>query len=343
MTDRSPGWSTPDTGLGAPAPAPPPPPTPTAYGGAGGFRRGLLPLRPMATGEVLDGAVNVTRAFPRTVLAFGAAIALVTSLLDLVITLTLVTPAARSTSELSGSSDTTDQVLGSAAVGTGLSLLVTLVTQAVMAGVMTAVVGRAVLGDGTSLRQAWDEVRPRLALLVGLSLLVGLAVYGSFFGAVVLFVLLAATAGAGGALLGLLVMAAGGVAAIWLYVRWSLAPAVLVLEKGGLKHALRRSGVLVKRAFWRICGILLLAQVIALTVTLVVQLPFQLLGYSPFSGLSADYTLTTGDAIIGAVSGAFATTLVAPFSAGVRALLYVDRRMRAEGLDVALVAASRVR
>ena len=48
--------------------------------------------------------------------------------------------------------------------------------------------------------------------------------------------------------------------------------------------------------------------------------------------------LTTGQALVGAVAGALATTLVAPFTAGVRALLYIDRRMRAEGLDIALVA-----
>ena len=39
------------------------------------------------------------------------------------------------------------------------------------------------------------------------------------------------------------------------------------------------------------------------------------------------------------VGAGIAQTVVAPFTAGVRALLYIDRRMRAEGLDVSLMAA----
>ena len=40
------------------------------------------------------------------------------------------------------------------------------------------------------------------------------------------------------------------------------------------------------------------------------------------------------------VGAGLASVLVAPFSSGVMALLYVDRRMRAEGLDVALQTAT---
>ncbi len=342
MTDLPAGWSLPDSGVPAstvlPAPAPPVPP----YSATVGYRRGLLPLRPMAAGEVLDGAVAVTRAFPRTVLAFGAALAMVSSVLDLIITLTLLGPVSTNADELTSGSDAANELLGGAAVGTGLNLLVGIVTGAVMAGVMTVVVGRAVFGTGTSLREAWTELRPRLWLLLGLSLLVGLGVYGSALAGVVLFVLLAQT-GSGGAVLGLAVLAVGGSGSVWLYVRWSLAPAAFVLEKSGIRAALKRSAVLVERSFFRVLGVLLLALLIALTVQLVVQLPFQLLGYSPFDGFDENYQLTTGDAIVGSIAGALATTLVAPFSAGVRALIYVDRRMRAEGLDVALVAAARGR
>jgi hypothetical protein len=336
MTDRSAGWSTPDSG--APAVAPDAPPTPGRYDAPAAVPRGLLPLRPMATGEILDGVVAVTRAFPRTVLAFGAAIAVVSAVLDLGITLTIVGPV-----ETNGDpSAVAEDLLSAGAVATGLNLLVGLVTQAVMAGVMTAVVGRAVMGTGTTTAQAWAEVRPLLPRLLGLSLLVGFAVYGAVVAAVVALVLLAQL-GAGGALLGLLVLSVAGAGAVWLYTRWALAPAVLVLEKQRVRASLRRSAALSRRAFWRLLGILLLAVTIAVVVSLVVQLPFQLLGYNPFAGLDQDYVLTTRDAVLGAVSGAVATTLVAPFAAGVRALLYVDRRMRAEGLDVALVAARQVR
>lgn len=340
MSDQLAGWSSPDSGLGAAPVEDRSVPATRGYAFTSPERRGLLPLRPMATGEVLDGAVAVTRAFPRPVLAFAAAIAIVSALLDLTITLTLLGPVSISSSEVSTSSDATTQLLGQAALSTGLNLLVALVTQAVMAGVMTVVVGRALFGTPTSLRQAWDELRPRLWRLIGLSLLVGLAVYGSFLGGVVVFALLAATGGAGAGL-GVLVVLVASAASVWLYTRWSLAPASLVLEKQGIRPALKRSTALVRRSFWRILGILLLGLIISLFVAFVVQLPFQLLGYSPLSGFSSTYHLTTRQAVLAAVSGAVASTLVAPFVAGVRALLYIDRRMRAEGLDVALVAALR--
>ena len=50
--------------------------------------------------------------------------------------------------------------------------------------------------------------------------------------------------------------------------------------------------------------------------------------------------LATRSLVMSAIGGGIAATLVAPFTAGVRALLYVDRRIRAEGLDVSLSAAA---
>ena len=47
--------------------------------------------------------------------------------------------------------------------------------------------------------------------------------------------------------------------------------------------------------------------------------------------------------VLAAVYGGLVVTVVKPFTAGVRALLYVDRRMRAEGLDVQLAAAAAAR
>ena len=342
MSDLPGGWTMPDDGPAGPLPGSLLTGSPVLSSYDEPARRavrGVIPLRPLGVGEVLDGAVAVIRAVPRPVFAFSAGVAVVTALLDLLVTLTLLGPLTSTTASEVDSSDPFAVYTGSVLVGTGLTLLISVISAAVLAGIVTAVVGRALFGTPTSLGEAWSQVRPRLPRLLLLSLVVGLAVYGAFFGSIAVLALLA-LAGPGGVLLGVLLLFLGSAAAVWLYIRWSLAPAVLVLERQGVRASLKRSGVLVARSWWRIIGVLLLALVIALFVSLVVQLPFQLLGYSPFDGLSADYELTTTQAVIGAVSGAFASTVVAPFSAGVRSLLYVDRRMRAEGLDVALVAAS---
>ncbi len=74
------------------------------------------------------------------------------------------------------------------------------------------------------------------------------------------------------------------------------------------------------------------------------QLPFALFAGDggPLSALSGEaaQSLTTRAVVLSALGTGVASTLVAPFTAGVTALLYVDRRMRAEGLDVALQAAA---
>ena len=49
---------------------------------------------------------------------------------------------------------------------------------------------------------------------------------------------------------------------------------------------------------------------------------------------------TTTALVLTQIGGGVAQTVTSPFTSGVRALLYVDRRMRAEGLDVALAAAA---
>ena len=86
--------------------------------------------------------------------------------------------------------------------------------------------------------------------------------------------------------------------------------------------------------------ILLLVVLITSFVSQVLQTPFaarSLLG----GGLTGEaMELGTLDVVLSSIGSAVALAVVAPFGAAVRALLYVDRRMRAEGLDVALTAAA---
>ena len=137
------------------------------------------------------------------------------------------------------------------------------------------------------------------------------------------------------------VVLAGIALTVYLYCRLSLAPSVALLEQAGVRTSLQRSGVLVRRSWWRVCGILLLTVLIGSFVAQIAQVPFLLFGALPngFSGLT-DPTASTGLLILTSIGSGFAQTIVGPFTAGVRALLYVDRRMRAEGLDVALTAAA---
>lgn len=91
--------------------------------------------------------------------------------------------------------------------------------------------------------------------------------------------------------------------------------------------------------FW----ILLLAALIVLIAGAVLQIPFSLLttlvgGSAGFVGLAG--TGSVAGVIIGAVGSIVAGAVTRPISAGVAVLLYLDLRMRKEGLDLALQGAA---
>ena len=374
------GWSTPD-GWGAPA-SPPPPAPGQGYGqqdpGQPGYgqrpadlgygqqpapgtppygrpqapwgtrpvddKPGVVPLRPLGLGEVLDGAVGVLRRYPRPALGLAALVALVSTVCNVLLLVTAFEPFLRVDTAALDRGDTAalENAIGGAFAGASLSLLLALVSGAVMTGAMTAVVGKAVLGEPMTFGQAWAQVRARLLPLIGLALLVLVIVAGTLIGATVAGIALIAVLGGTGAFVGVPLMLAGAAVALWLYVRLSLAPCALVLERTGIGTSLRRSAVLVKRDWWRVFGVLLLTVVIGTFVSQVVQLPFAALGAGSVGGVFDPETdvLGTRSLVMSAIGGGLAATLVAPFTAGVRALLYVDRRMRAEGLDVSLSAAA---
>jgi hypothetical protein len=53
---------------------------------------GVVPLRPLALGELLDGAVGVLRGYPRPTLGMSAVVAVVATLANVVLLLTVFRP-----------------------------------------------------------------------------------------------------------------------------------------------------------------------------------------------------------------------------------------------------------
>jgi hypothetical protein len=335
---QAPGWQAPP-GWGGEQSGPPP------YGGWGAPRPpevkpGVVPLRPLGLGEILDGAVGILRRYPRPALGLSALVALVTTLLNLVLVLTAFQPFLDldpATLE-SGSTEDLEGALGGVAAGSGATALVSLVANVVLTGVITAVVGKAVLGQPLTIGQAWQQVRPRLLPLLGLAVLVPLIVGAVVVAGVAVAVALVALGGGWLAVVAVPLGLAAVLAGVFLYVRLSLAASALVLERVGVRASMRRSSLLVKRDWWRVFGILLLTLVISQSVSAILQLPFQASAGLP--GFGGFEEVSTGELIVSSIGSAIALTLVAPFTAGVRALLYVDRRMRAEGLDVQLAASA---
>ncbi|GGP68556.1 DUF7544 domain-containing protein [Streptomyces melanogenes] len=354
----SPPAATPGQGTPPPPPGPPAPqqggwsrpPAPGGnwnhgWGPAPAAKPGVIPLRPLGVGEILDGAVSTMRAHWRTVLGLTLTVAVITQIADILVQRYLlpdppeIDPDATGTEAINQAFDSLrSSMLSLLPVGV-LALIGTLFVTAVL----TVVISRSVLGRPVTLREAWAEARPRLLPLLGLLVLLPLMA-----GAVVgIGVLPGALIGsdAGAALAGL-----GGLAAvvvvIWLLVRFSLAAPALMLERQGLVKSLRRSAKLVRGAWWRIFGITLLTVLLTFIVSMIIAIPFTVIGTlvddggagSLFSGSTSDFgwpfLIITG---IGAVIG---SAITYPISAGVTALLYVDQRIRREALDLDLARAA---
>jgi hypothetical protein len=198
------------------------------------------------------------------------------------------------------------------------TLLISAVLSTVLTGMLTVVVTQDVLGVRSTVREMVTRMRGRIWALVGLALTVA-----------VLETL---------ALLPLLALG------IWLWGLWAVAVPAMVVERATIRGALTRSQRLVAGLWWRVWGIRALGFLLAGLLGLFVTVPFVLLAsFVTDSGLLPDASSGTPVVylLIVSVGAVLSATLTAPIRAGVDALLYLDLRMRREGLDIVMRQAPR--
>ncbi|MFI5818993.1 glycerophosphoryl diester phosphodiesterase membrane domain-containing protein [Streptomyces rishiriensis] len=326
---------------------------PAGWGGGWGgpppaAKPGVIPLRPLGVGEILDGAVATMRTYWRTVLGISLTVAVITEVV-VVLLQGLILNGSTDTAALGDPSATVDEQLnamGDAMRATGPILLITLLGTITATALLTAVTSRAVLGKSVTLKEAWRDARPQVPRL---------------FGLIFLLVLIAAAAAAVCLLPGILVSVLGDddagaplqafgilasfVLVLWLLIRFSLASPALMLEKQGIKKALGRSAKLTRGSWWRVFGIQALALLIANIVSMIVVVPFALLGavlsdggVSGMTEAGAEYGWTY--LIVSGVGSVLGSMITFPIAAGVIVLLYIDQRIRREALDLDLARAA---
>ncbi|HEU0214465.1 MAG TPA: hypothetical protein VFR13_10290 [Jiangellaceae bacterium] len=377
-----PGWSTrqpPEPGWTAPGqppereppsagatPAPsgpgwgqqPPPVAPAAAGWGwappAAVKPGVIPLRPLGVGEILDGAVTTIRRNPGPMLGLSAIVAVLTQLLGLGVGYLLLrgAPALESLEPTASAGEVFEAVAGLLGAS-AIVAVVTWVATVVLTGILTIVVSRAVLGERLTAGQAWQAARRRLPRLLLLTLIYSLIWLAPFLTLTVVAIALGVGGADGGATVALVVLLslAAIPVTIWLYVRYALSGPSLMLESTapaagqpsrpvGVAGALRRSAELVKGSWWRVFGILLLVLLIVAIISQVISVPFSLpffaIGDEPSDG---EFLFTL---VLTALGGIVASTITAPFTAAATVLLYVDRRIRREGLDIDLARAAGV-
>ncbi|MFF8596016.1 glycerophosphoryl diester phosphodiesterase membrane domain-containing protein [Streptomyces sp. NPDC015220] len=328
-----------------------------AYGGWGGgwggpppaAKPGVIPLRPLGLGEILDGAVSTMRTHWRTVLGVSLVVAVVTQVvLILVQRLALADATTSVLDDPNPSPDDVFRAMGDALLGYAVLLLVSLVGTVLATALLTTVTSRAVLGRPVTVGEAWRDARPQVLKLFGLILTLLLIGFG-VFGVGLLPGILVAVSGSpfGGTALAVLGGLGATVVAVWLGVRFSLASPALMLEKQGIRKAMSRSTKLVSGSWWRIFGIQLLAAVIGAVVSAVIVIPFSIVavavGDDGVSGLlDGTGTLSWSYLVISGIGSVIGSMIKFPITAGVTVLLYIDQRIRREALDLELARAAGV-
>ena len=138
----------------------------------------------------------------------------------------------------------------------------------------------------------------------------------------------------------LILVVAGAIVGSYLYIKFSVAPPAMVLENLGVFAAIGRSWSLTRGNFWRLFGINILTAIITSMVAGIfvgiadaLGAIFIVVGSSSPEDVIASLNTTY---ILIMVMSTIAQLLILPFTSSVNALLYIDLRMRKEGLDVEL-------
>ncbi|WP_138944732.1 hypothetical protein [Plantibacter sp. M259] len=309
---------------------------------------GLIPLRPLSFSDLFGAPFLVLRRNPKA--TFGSALLLqgLTAVLSLVI-VGLVTWL--SLSRLSQAAPGEEDAISAGAVtAIILSFLipvaVSIAGSAILQGIIAQEVARGTLGEKLPLGVLWRRTKARFLPLIGYTfLLIGVVTVFIAVAVGLGFVLTGLGGTAGVALT--VVMGIGALlvliaASVWLGTKFSLTPSIIVLENGKVFPSLARSWRLTDGYFWRTFGVQFLVSSVVSVASQVVATPISLLASLVpvlFVGVDSEATMIVAtiaaqglSLLVSVIIGAITVVVISATSA----VIYVDLRMRKEGLDLDL-------
>lgn len=319
----------------APAPAPQAPrgyaapPAPVSHQ----YKPGIIALRPLNFGELLDGAIKAVRHNPAVMVGLNSLVVLASTIAlfafgyGMFADLFAFDPAAAAP-EFS----MTD--LGAFYLGAFVSsLLLTLVTA------ITAIsVGRSVIGTKIGVKDALVAALKRFPVVVVMTLMMSVGLVLAMTVVVLLVVVAAAVSPLMAILVGVAMVLATIALIAWLSTKLSIAIPAAVLEKLGPVAAIRRSWNLTRGRFWMIFAVLLVASIITSIIQQVISAPVSLL--LPLLAPGNPESIAGIFVVLIAVSSFVGMLIAAVFLAGVTCIVYTDQRMRREGFDLTLSRAA---
>ncbi|MDG4860712.1 oxidoreductase [Streptomyces sp. T-3] len=335
---------------GPPGWGPPPPPAAP--------QPGVIPLAPLDLGGIFNGAFRTMGRYAKPL--FGV-LGVAYALLAVVVTGALVAAYLSVDDELDivahleeGSEgpgwEVGRPILIAFVIAWAVCLLAMIVVNSFVSAAGPAVLEEAVLGRPVSFKAVWRRAWARTPSVLGVGVLLALLIAVPIVlctGVGFLLVLLNA-AGGGSPLWGIvavvLLLMASIPAVAWLAVRYSLAPTAAVLESAGPLTAMRRSARLVRGAWWRTFGILALSALVVGTASMMIRVPFQILTSQAMVFSTEGTPDDASEAltqmlpelgvilVVSIVVHLIVQTTTTAFMQLVAGLVYIDRRIRKEGL-----------
>jgi len=192
-----------------------------------------------------------------------------------------------------------------------LLIVVAILAYLIMSAAVTYAVAGYCLGNRVGIRQAYRFAWHRLGSLIGATLLVGLAV------------------------LAMSITIIGIPAAIYFGLTWAFIVQTVVLEGSSARKSLSRSSFLVKKAWWRVLGILI---ILGLIESVLSSVSGGIVGF--ITGLIGG-AVGAGGLLIEQIpnfAGGLAGIIFTPISLIGETLLYFDLRIRKEGYNIEIMA-----
>ncbi|MEO8529208.1 MAG: hypothetical protein ABI435_09025, partial [Pseudolysinimonas sp.] len=312
-------------------------------------KRGLVPLRPIGFGAVLSAPLRLQRKAPRTTLGPALVVSLITTALAALVQwgLVVIPQAALDSSYYQDYTSVSQYIETLAGIGGWVPIVFALTANALLVGIFVVPAARAIIAERVSFRGLRWRLKGRFGRLLAWTGIVFVVSTGVFvlaalpvlsIGPSILYVgpLFAWFVGFGEAIA--LILGLG-----ILFARLGFVSEAIALEGLKLRAAIARSWSLSRGASWRLFGqqfliwliVGIACVVLAQPVQFLLSLVFPLL--FPNGGTQADSAIydtvsTVVTTMVATVIGAFGLVL----QSGVGALLYLDARMRREGLDLAL-------
>jgi hypothetical protein len=312
------------------------------------------PLRPWLPADLLDNAARTISE--NKAIMLGLPVLAAIALLAVQAALTEVAVPG-GISGFFGADDPFQQAGAALLLTYGVQLVLFTVVSSTLAGIIALAAVRSQLAHRVGPRELLRLVRPSLPALAAVGLVQslsfviliagwGLAVFG--IGAGAESAISSDVAGA----VAVVMMLVGAVLVLIFGIRLVLAGTVVLMEgrrapeiglyipaRVGIWGSLKRSWQLVRGKFWRVFGILLFAGVVVNIVGYALQFGVStlLVTVGSWAGDSDGTGATVAAIVIGAATGiATVVTLIASmaFMSAVQALIYLDLRVRREGLDL---------